>query len=126
MTNSHIYKYFSFIIFYRFQARRQSARFKDEEPKPIEDLCHSDDVDLRLCPLPDDKRQDYSKSVSMSVKKEDDLNSMAISVKKEDDSLPDKGTQGRRSSISRPSRVAATKVQSYKEISLHVKLRRPE
>lgn len=53
---------------------------------------------------------------------------VAFCVKKEaeDNSLPNKGIgENRRSSISRPSRVAAKKVQTYKEISLNLKMRRP-
>ena len=75
-------------------------------------------MDLPPCQLTDDKMQ------------EDDSNSVAPSVKKEeavDSTLPDKATQEcKRLSISRPSRVAASKVQSYKEMGLHVKMRRPE
>ncbi|KAI7752184.1 hypothetical protein M8C21_010866, partial [Ambrosia artemisiifolia] len=87
----------------RLVARRQSARFKHDEPKSAEDLIHAGEMN--------DKMQ------------EDDV---AISVKREDDSLPSKVTQeGRRSSILRPSREAAKKIQSYKEVSVKVKLRRP-
>ncbi|XP_071711711.1 uncharacterized protein [Rutidosis leptorrhynchoides] len=106
----------------RLPARRQSARFKAEEPKPKEEEFHTDNVDVPACALSDDKMQ------------EDDLNSFAISVKKDDKdndprpSVSNKSVQesSSRSSILRPSRVAAKKVQSYKEIGLHVKLRRPE
>ncbi|KAJ0694059.1 putative shugoshin [Helianthus annuus] len=88
----------------RSVARRQSARFKHDEPKPAEDTFHTDEID--------DKMQ---------------VDDIAVSVKKEDDSLPNKVSQeGRRSSISRPSREVTKKVQSYKEISVNVKMRRPE
>ncbi|KAL9998871.1 putative shugoshin [Helianthus debilis subsp. tardiflorus] len=88
----------------RSVARRQSARFKHDEPKPAEDTFHTDEID--------DKMQG------------DDI---AVSVKKEDDSLPNTVSQeGRRSSISRPSREVTKKVQSYKEIGVNVKMRRPE
>nr|XP_043617417.1 SHUGOSHIN 2-like isoform X2 [Erigeron canadensis] len=102
----------------RIQARRQSARFKHEEPKPREDVFHADNVNLSQCSLSDEKmHEDDSSSVAFSVKKENI----------EDDFLPNKVTQeSRRASISRPSRVAAKKVQSYKEIGLQVKMRRPE
>ncbi|KAI3761755.1 hypothetical protein L1987_52177 [Smallanthus sonchifolius] len=85
----------------RLRARRQSARFKQDEPKPAEDLLHTAEMD--------DKMQE------------------ALPVKKEDDSLPNNESQERRrSSISRPSREVAKKVQSYKEVSLNIKMRRPE
>ena len=62
-------------------------------------------MDLPPCRLTDDKMQ------------EDDSNSVAPSVKKEeavDSILPDKATKEcKRSSISRLSRVASSKVQSY-------------
>ncbi|XP_071732385.1 shugoshin-1-like isoform X2 [Rutidosis leptorrhynchoides] len=105
----------------RLQTRRQSARFKHEEPKAKEEVIHTENVDLAPCSSSNDRMQG------------DDLNSSNFSVKKEDvdnDSRPSISnniTQGsKRSSISRPSREAAKKVQTYKEISLHVKLRRPE
>ncbi|KAK9070261.1 hypothetical protein SSX86_010661 [Deinandra increscens subsp. villosa] len=88
----------------RLRARRQSARFKHDEPKPAEESFHSDEMDDKML--------------------EDDV---AFSVKKEEDSLPNKdGEESRRLSVSRPSRVVAKKVQSYREISLNVKMRRPE
>lgn len=101
----------------RLLGRRQSTRFKHNEPRSTEAVFDTDNVDLPPCRLADDKMQ------------EDNSNSVAPSVKKEEavDTLPDKATQERkRSSISRPSRVAASKVQSYKEMGLHVKMRRPE
>ncbi|KAJ0806542.1 putative rubber elongation factor, shugoshin, shugoshin, plant [Helianthus annuus] len=85
-------------------AGRQSARFKHDEPKSAKDTFHTDEID--------DKMQ---------------VDDIAVSVKKEDHSLPNKVSQeGRRSSISRPSREVTKKVQSYKEISVNVKMRRPE
>ncbi|XP_076926654.1 uncharacterized protein LOC143589914 [Bidens hawaiensis] len=88
----------------RVVARRPSARFKHDEPKPTNDLFHTDEMD--------DKMQEDDK---------------ASSVKKEANSLRSKISQeSRRSSISRPSREVAKKVQSYKEISVNVKMRRPE
>ncbi|KAD6796245.1 hypothetical protein E3N88_07141 [Mikania micrantha] len=80
----------------RPQARRQSARFKHDEPKPAGVFSCTDE---------------------MNEKMQEDVVF----------SLPNKACEeSRRSSISRPSRDAAKKVQSYKEISLNVKMRRPE
>ncbi|XP_076949471.1 SHUGOSHIN 1-like [Bidens hawaiensis] len=87
----------------RVVARRQSAWFKHDEPKPTEDLFHTDKMDNKT--------------------QEDDK---AFYAKKEVGSLQNIVTQeSRRSSVSRPSREVAKKVQSYKEISVNVKMRRP-
>ncbi|XP_076919812.1 SHUGOSHIN 2-like isoform X1 [Bidens hawaiensis] len=89
----------------RVRARRQSARFQHDESKPAEVLFPTNEES-------DDKMH---VDVAFCVKKE-----------AEDKSLPNKGIgENRRSSISRPSRVAAKKVQNYKEISLNLKMRRP-
>ncbi|KAJ9545492.1 hypothetical protein OSB04_025199 [Centaurea solstitialis] len=98
----------------RLQARRQSARFKHDEPKPTEGLFHTDNVDLPPGPLIDDTMQG------------DGLHLVNVSVKKEDVEGESVSLENRRSSISRPSRVAAKKVQSYKEMNVNVKLRRTE
>ncbi|GJW09093.1 shugoshin [Tanacetum coccineum] len=102
----------------RLLGRRRSARSKHNEPTSTEDVFDTDNVDLPPCLLADDKMQ------------EDDSNSVAPSLTKEevvDSTLPDKATKEcKRSSISRPSRAAASKVQSYKEMGLQVKMRRPE
>ncbi|XP_024968875.1 SHUGOSHIN 1-like isoform X2 [Cynara cardunculus var. scolymus] len=98
----------------RIRARRQSARFKHDEPKSTKDLFHTDNVDLPPCPLLDDTMQ------------EDDSHLVKVSVKKEDVEGDSVSLERRRSSISRPSREAAKKVQSYKEMNVKVKLRRTE
>lgn len=105
----------------RLQTRRQSARFKHEEPKPKEEVCHTDNVDLPPHPLSDDRMQEVDSNIAIvSVKREDveNYSRPCTSNKITQDS--------RRSSISRPSREAAKKIQSYKELGLHVKMRRPE
>ncbi|GFP91825.1 shugoshin-1 [Phtheirospermum japonicum] len=91
----------------RLSARRQSTRFKPVEPKSAEDQSEKDDSKFSECPLPDEPvLENESTSGSASVKYE----SQEIG----------------RSSLSRPSRVAAKKVQSYKEVPLNVKMRRSE
>lgn len=92
------------LLFYRLRAKRQSARFKHDDPKPAEDLFHTDEMDDKMLEV-----------------------DVGSSVKNDEDSLPKKvSDESRRSSISRPSRGVANKVQSYKEIPLNVKMRRPE
>lgn len=97
------------------KGRRQSARFKRDEIKPTEDLFDSDNVNLPPCPLNEDKMQEDE---SNQVKKEDVENVNSV--------LENSTQESRRSSISRPSRQAVKKVQSYKEMNLIVKMRRPE
>lgn len=77
-------------------------------------------MDLPPHPLSDDRMQDDSNRAIVSVKREDveNYSRPCTSNKITQDS--------RRSSISRPSREAAKKVQSYKELGLQVKMRRPE
>ncbi|KAL6980297.1 hypothetical protein U1Q18_021939 [Sarracenia purpurea var. burkii] len=93
----------------RVHLRRQSARFESEEPAPTEDTFEMDNAQSSVCSLNDD-----STSMSSSVKK-DDGEGASIGP-----------SELRRSSIGRPLRSAATKVHSYKETALNVKMRRPE
>lgn len=79
--------------------RRQSARFKSQEKEASEKLFEIDDVKF-----------------NNSVQK----NGVAISV-----SSP-RNLVSQRRSIGRPLRKAAEKVQSYKEIPVNIKMRRPE
>ncbi|KAA8539245.1 hypothetical protein F0562_025937 [Nyssa sinensis] len=98
----------------RLCSRRQSARFKSEEAEPTGDLFLVDDAKFPAC---DQKLEDSSSSMCSLVEKDD----------KEGNTAPrDEAQVSRRSSVGRPSRLAAMKVQSYKEIPLHVKMRRPE
>ncbi|KAG5533139.1 hypothetical protein RHGRI_027379 [Rhododendron griersonianum] len=103
----------------RVSLRRQSARFKSEEPEDTEDKFEADDAKLPECSLYDDQIP------------EDGPASMRSSALKDDGGCHsgpngDDAKELRRPSIGRPSRLAATKVQSYKEIPLKVKMRRPE
>lgn len=102
----------------RFCLRRQSARFKSEEPESTEDVFEIDDAKFPACSLHDDQMQeDGSPSMSLLVKKID---------KEVNSDSSDETLVLRRSSIGRPSRLAAKKVQSYKETPLNMKMRRPE
>ncbi|CAI9780072.1 unnamed protein product [Fraxinus pennsylvanica] len=100
----------------RSSVRRQSARFKAEEKKPAEDLFEICDARFPVCSLPDNTvLENDSISASAAVKNE----------VKECVSAPRYEPQKfGRSSLGRPSRQAAIKVQSYKEIPLNVKMRR--
>ena len=77
-----------------------------------------DDAQFPVCPLHDDQMQ------------EDCLISMFSSVKSDDkevnSAVSDEMQELRRLSIVRPLRLAAKKVQSYKETPLNVKMWRTE
>ncbi|KAL4556639.1 hypothetical protein LXL04_034793 [Taraxacum kok-saghyz] len=86
------------------KGRRQSARSKR-------------DVDLPACPLREEDRMKEDNDTIFVVKKED------VEIEGDESIIPE---GSRRSSISRPSRQAVKKIQSYKEMSLNVKMRRTE
>ncbi|KAI3817617.1 hypothetical protein L1987_11413 [Smallanthus sonchifolius] len=109
----------------RLQTRRQSAKFKLDDPKPTQDSLKIDDIDdVPPCSFPADDDNDQVKvndsnagtSSSSSSKMED----------KEGESFQDFNNpqEHKRTSLSRPVREAAKKVQSYKEVNLIVKMRR--
>ncbi|KAI5648552.1 hypothetical protein M9H77_34557 [Catharanthus roseus] len=95
----------------RHCVRRQSARFKSEElkPKPSDASTINDDDSLM---------EDVPSSTCLSLKIEDNKLNPA----------PDEfeTIESKRSSLSRPSRQAAKKVHSYKEIPINIKMRRPQ
>ncbi|KAI3730977.1 hypothetical protein L1987_62159 [Smallanthus sonchifolius] len=108
----------------RLQTRRQSAKFKLDDPKPTQDSLKIEDIgDVSPCSLPatDDNDQvkvnDSNGGTSSSSSKMED---------KEGDYFQDynKPKEHKRTSLSRPVREAAKKVQSYKEVNLIVKMRR--
>ncbi|XP_023757050.1 SHUGOSHIN 1 isoform X2 [Lactuca sativa] len=98
--------------------RRQSARFiKREEAKATEDLFDTDNVDLKE---EEDRMQEDNNNNN------NDSNCVVF-VKKEEEEEEEEERRRRRSSISsRPSREAVKKIQSYKEMSINVKMRRTE
>ncbi|XP_062156453.1 SHUGOSHIN 2 isoform X2 [Alnus glutinosa] len=139
----------------RRHSRRQSARFKSEEPGPIEDLFEIDKAlgPTTLKPVHHAKEsignkrskseepeqsEDFfeihdakfpvSPLIDDSVHETDPM-APALSIKKEDEgntALSLEAQEIRRSSVGRPLRRAAEKIQSYKEISINVKMRRQQ
>ncbi|XP_024990466.1 SHUGOSHIN 1 [Cynara cardunculus var. scolymus] len=97
----------------RIQTRRQSSRLKHDEPKSTKSSFEIENVDdLPPCSLLDDDKS---------------CNPVPLSSNKEGKSLEDyKPQEQRKTSLSRPLREAAKKVQSYKEINVNVKMRRNE
>uniref|UniRef100_A0A7N2MD82 Shugoshin C-terminal domain-containing protein n=1 Tax=Quercus lobata TaxID=97700 RepID=A0A7N2MD82_QUELO len=97
--------------------RRQSARFKSIEPEQTEDLFEIDSAKFPVSPVHDDLVHESGQMLSgLSVKEEDEGNT----------ALRFEAQENRRSSVGRPLRRAAEKVQSYKEIPLNIKMRRNE
>ncbi|XP_021295787.1 SHUGOSHIN 2 isoform X4 [Herrania umbratica] len=97
--------------------RRQSARFKTQEPELTEDVFDVDDTAFLISSC-DDKVDESGPTSSHSlVKKEHEEGS--ITPRNEAQEL-------RRISVGRPLRRAVEKVQSYKEIPVNVKMRRIE
>ncbi|XP_073127551.1 uncharacterized protein [Henckelia pumila] len=99
-------------------ARRQSARFKKAESKPTENLNDEDDTKFSELVSPDNQvREDGPIFVNESLKHEE---------KECNSDMRYDSQELERAYQCRPSRVAAKKVQSYKEIPLNVKMRRSE
>ncbi|OMP04193.1 hypothetical protein COLO4_09863 [Corchorus olitorius] len=95
--------------------RRQSARFKSQEPKLIEVAFDVDDKKLLVSSSCDDKACESGPiSSDSSIKKEDEEGSY----------IPRNEALKLRTSVGRPLRRAVEKVQTYKEIPLNVKMRR--
>ncbi|KAH9660526.1 Shugoshin [Citrus sinensis] len=93
--------------------RRQSARFKSQERAPTENLFEIEDSKLPATqPLDDPMHEDNSIQAGSSTANE------------EFSSSRNEARLSHRSSMGRPSRKAAEKVQSYKELPLKVKMRK--
>ncbi|OWM68925.1 shugoshin-1 [Punica granatum] len=91
--------------------RRQSARFMSQEREPAENLFEIEEAKFPITTHPEAGPSSSDQS-SMKEDKENDASSGA--------------DEDRRSSVARPLRRAAEKVQSYKEPPLNVKMRRVE
>ncbi|XWS66232.1 hypothetical protein CRYUN_Cryun05aG0181900 [Craigia yunnanensis] len=99
----------------RICLRRQSARFKPQEPETTEDVLEVDDTKFLVSSSCDDKVHESGPISSGSSVK---------SQHEEGSRIPRNEAQELRTSVGRPSRRAAEKVQSYKEIPINVKMRR--
>lgn len=100
----------------RLQSRRQSTRFISVKSEPTEDLFEIDDAKFPASQLHDDPMHDNCPtSLGSSGKKANGDGALGVAT-----------PEFRRSSIGRPLRRAAEKVQSYKEIPINVKMRRSE
>ncbi|GLT66782.1 hypothetical protein SLA2020_391310 [Shorea laevis] len=102
----------------RVPSKRKSTRLQSQVPEPTEDVFEIDDTKFPISSL-------HEEMVHVNVPA-----SSASSTPKEEQggiNAPEGEVQElRRTSVGRPLRKAAEKVQSYKEIPLKVKMRRPE
>ncbi|KAF3972172.1 hypothetical protein CMV_004296 [Castanea mollissima] len=97
--------------------RRQSARFKSQEREPTENLFEIEDAKFLVSQSHENSIQEEPVPLNSSFKNEEEG----------DHCVPRNEAQASlRSSIGRPLRKAAEKVQSYKEVPLKCKLRRVE
>ncbi|PIA37169.1 hypothetical protein AQUCO_03000031v1 [Aquilegia coerulea] len=92
--------------------RRQSAKFKPEQVEPTQDSFEIEDAKFLPSALLDEEMPNGSASSTT-----DEVNERKIELNHDTPAR-------RRSSIGRPARRAAEKVQSYKEIPLNIKMRR--
>ncbi|KAL4611540.1 hypothetical protein ACB092_08G131600 [Castanea dentata] len=97
--------------------RRQSARFKSQEREPTENLFEIEDAKFLVSQSHENSIQEEPVPLNSSFKNEEEG----------ENCVPRNEAQASlRSSIGRPLRKAAEKVQSYKEVPLKCKLRRVE
>ncbi|XP_076902263.1 uncharacterized protein LOC143556944 [Bidens hawaiensis] len=92
----------------RPRVRRQSARFMSQEHEPDENLFEIKDL-IKIV-------EDCGTTSKVSVEQNDKCGSK----------MQPEPQYSQRMSFGRPSRRAAEKVQSYKEVPLNIKMRRPE
>ncbi|KAE9612149.1 hypothetical protein Lal_00022302 [Lupinus albus] len=100
----------------RHSSRRQSARFKSENLEPAIDSFEIDDAKFAISLLCDDMSEKSGPTSSS-------LNSGQENI--ENDGRRFDPREIRRSSVGRPLRQSVVKIQSYKEIPLNMKMRRP-
>lgn len=100
--------------YFRRCLRRQSARFKSHEREPAENLFEIEDTKLPVTlPLDTPMQEDGSLQAGSSN-----------TTNEETCSSRNEAQPSQRSSMGRPLRKAAEKVQSYKEVPVNVKMRR--
>ncbi|XP_027934856.1 SHUGOSHIN 2-like isoform X2 [Vigna unguiculata] len=95
----------------RNSTRRQTNRFKPENPEPTEDLIVLDDAKFNVSQLSDDVSEKCCPTSTLTSGQEN--NSCSF-----------ESQENRRSSVGRPLRRTVEKVVSYKEVPINVKMRR--
>ncbi|XP_030520845.1 SHUGOSHIN 1 isoform X3 [Rhodamnia argentea] len=99
--------------------RRHSARFESQEPEPPENLFEIETAQFPIS-KPFDNNEDTEAAPTLFLSS----SSNSGGVREDDCASGVEEKPSRKSSIGRPSRRAAEKVQSYKEIPLNIKMRR--
>ncbi|XP_019459513.1 PREDICTED: shugoshin-1-like isoform X2 [Lupinus angustifolius] len=97
----------------RHSFRRQSARFKPENLEPTEDSFKIDDAKFAISHLCDDMSEKSGPTTS------------SLTSGEVNNACKSDPWEIRRSSVGRPVRQSVVKIQSYKEVPLNVKMRRP-
>ncbi|WVY98025.1 hypothetical protein V8G54_030176 [Vigna mungo] len=95
----------------RKSTRRQTNRFKPENPEPTEDLFVLDDAKFNVSQISDDMSEKCCPTSTITSGQENNSCSFVSG-------------ETRRSSVGRPLRRTVEKVVSYKEVPLNVKMRR--
>ncbi|KAE8037727.1 hypothetical protein FH972_010292 [Carpinus fangiana] len=95
--------------------RRQSARFKSHEREPAEMLFEIEDAKYSVSQSLDNPIHEDGVQLNSSIRKKEEG---------EMSTQRNEGQVSQRSSIGRPLRKAAEKVQSYKEAPIKIKMRR--
>ncbi|KAK7278595.1 hypothetical protein RJT34_23627 [Clitoria ternatea] len=96
----------------RISLRRQTNRFRPENPEPTEDFFEIDDSKFNVSHLSD------------SVSETNRPTPSSVASKQENEAFTFEYQEGRRSSVGRPLRRTVGKIMSYKEIPLNKKMRR--
>ncbi|CAL0299808.1 unnamed protein product [Lupinus luteus] len=100
----------------RHSSRRQSAMFKPEKLEPTKDSFEIDDAKFAINHLCDDMSKKSGPVISGLTSGQENI---------ESDGCKFDPQEIRRSSVGRPKRQSVAKIQSYKEVPLNVKMRRP-
>ncbi|KAL2994837.1 hypothetical protein AAZX31_10G185900 [Glycine max] len=99
-------------IIYRQSMRRQTNRFRPENPEPAEDCFKTDDAKFNVSQLSDNMSEKNCPTTS------------TVTSEQENDACIFEPQETRRSSVGRPLRRTVEKIVSYKEVPVNRKMRR--
>ena len=99
-------------VIYRNSMRRQTNRFKPENPEPTEDSFELNDSKVNVSQLSDNMSEKCCPTSTITSAGQENNSGSLVSQ------------ETRRSSVGRPLRRTVEKVVSYKEVPLNVKMRR--
>ncbi|KAK2999600.1 hypothetical protein RJ639_023458 [Escallonia herrerae] len=110
-------QYASFAVWLGRCLRRQSARLKSHQQEPKENLFELEDVNFPVSRQLGYSMHEEGTSVCSSIEEPEKVENRARRSKSQ---------ESQRRSYGRPSRKAAEKVQSYKEVPINTKMRRED